>query len=769
MRLDSIKSFKTVTGNVSSPTNGVTPEEEAARQEELIDEYFSGPTAAEESPPLPSNSRPVNDYTYGDVQGDTAVHASQSSDVADWLTNFPPTFEEVIANNENAVNYLDLLRTRYEKAKEDLLTLKRTYEAEIAAGAPASRIEELNSYIKLIDAALGRCNAEIEKLDRQAAGMEAKYIEELRDLKDYDNNHWVGRPGANGSFYVKYDKEGNAIFYDPKTRRAIPNPMMDPDYSPKLLDNDGIQVITKEEATVTEQSSESDIYLKLTETALNRADWGDNIYQTPIDISIPEYIWVEKNGDGNGQDPYKTRFSNNTVESRMVMAKWSNDGGLHQEIPADRSRFMQVQVTGVSIRSEESGYTDGNGNPLFNTIIELLSGDINGADPIAGRIQIEGFETRSNLAAATPLSSGYYVAASSVGISINGEKRASPVQVDASQYNSTARHIVGNSVDQVASALGVSRPNDGANGDDAFDENLGAFADGPEYTYNGTNDIYVSYDDKAGNDSAQLSNATGVFVRGIRGDITGTRYNDLIMTDDVNSPNDYAKEHMPKNKKPIANDEAFYNNRVDMQNGNNVWIGGRGNNFVFGVTFAWVRESNRGDENYLTMQEVFPTNEGTEAENRSKNPRLFAHSYSGTTYLYNPEEQTPSDLEGETPEEVKANAEKTNYDDYFDLRGNIQAYRPEDSDLVQEANKAGPDLEGIQTAATEPMQKWLDALLRVKEPDEEMLEVSAEEIDGQKTILDDEMNSFFDTMFGEVEGFAEERKSVEEGEIGEIA
>lgn len=787
MRLDGLKSFKTNTVGDGSAAGGLTPEEETQQQQEQIGDFFTGPTVGETAPDGPQNGNPVNDYMFGEISGDVIADDGSGSSVAAWLTNFPPSLEEIVAGNENALNYLDLVLARYDKAKVDLVAIQQAIEAEKASGtASPARIEEINAQLALIGTALARCDKEIEKVGQQSAKMDNVYLDEMRFMKDINGDNWVGRPYASGSYYVKYDDDGKAVFYDPKTRRAIPTPFLDPDYECSLLKKgDGISMIPPEEAhsagskDPNVEGEPSDINLKLSADALTATGGGENdpnIFQSTLDFTIPEAVWVERDIDSAGQHPYKEDFRQGTGEPMMKMLGWTYDDtkGLHQDTATmDRSQYMQAHVDSVKVRSFESGYKDANGNPLYDTVIELYNGDCDGGTLI-GRIRIEGFETdNSGIPAATNFlmadgstSSNSYVAASSVSLSLNGDLRSSPVKIDAGAYKSTCRHGI-SGIEEMLQKQGVSRPGDGGDGDASFDYNIGAFSDtgGGNYvspdpaTYR---DVYVSIKDtKTAVTDPLLGNATGIAIRGVRGDITGTAYNDFVITTGVNELNAYAQEHMPPNSKSIAKGDPFYSNSVKLQGGNDIWIGGRGDNYVKGATFAWVRESNSSDTNYIAMQTNVSDQTETDLKTRSKNPRNFAHSYGGTTYLINPEEISETELTGETSDQVKEDVRKATDDDYYDIRGEFKATNPDEtSDFVMTPGDACGGLEFFESSEKTGMEEWFNELMKVPSPDEELAQLGEDELNGQKTILDDEMNSFFGTMFGEAQETVAEQEPV---------
>lgn len=781
MQLNGVKTFKVDTVS-DTGTPGLTPEEEAAEQQGQIEDFFAGPTETTESTP-PPNSVGANDYTFGDIQGDVVATSQSSSDVATWLSDFPPTVDEILIGNENAINYLDIVLARYEQAKQDLLRLDQAYQLELNSGeATDTRIQELIQLRQLITVALSRCDGEIQRTNTKAVEADNQYLEEMRTMKDLNGDSWIARPYANGSYYVKYDQDGNAIYYDPKTKQAIANPLMDPTYEPELTKNGNLTKIEKDADYPPEgMGPAANLYLKLKDE--NALTTTSGPYDTVIDLGIPEYMWVERNGDGNGPDPYKMEWNEDGTGGMALYNEWDSANGIKQKVPADLSRYMQVQVTGMRITSEYSGVSDDLGNKLYDTVVELYNGDIASGTLIC-RIRIEGTAVNGDVGPAAQLADGgYYVGASSVGLSLNGDRRVSPIQVDASGYRSTGRHIVD------PTQLGISAPQnaEGTNAQEAYDNNLDAFRSVGDYSdYNNSTDEYISEDTAAPVDddnfstSERLGIQTGIFISGIRGDIKGTAYNDIIWTTGVNEYTTlYQQEHRPKNNKPITKDDPFYANRVDAGNGDNIVITGAGDNYVFGATFFWGENAGQG-ENFIALQHINLGDEATSLAHGSRNPQCFVHSTGGSkTYLYNPSEYNPevtedindpgNDNEGYNNALEDADSEYRN-DDYFYISNSFVAHNPNDTDFDPSchslSNTTCGDLPFWTDAANVGMEGWLDALMKIPDVDEADAPINWDEIDGQETLNDDEMNSFFDTMFGEMDGFMTESTGEMGGGLG---
>nr|HPQ81709.1 hypothetical protein [bacterium] len=571
------------------------------------------------------------------------------------------------------------------------------------------------------------------------------HLRELRSMKDLNNDGWIGKAFSKESFYVKYDPQGNAMYYNSEGAR-ISNPMMDPDYEPMLISGDGISVISADEAAPSEDDAVSDLYLKLTEAALNNSS-ANGVYGTAVSFEIPEYIWVERNGDGEGADPFKT---NSTASgTSMIAAPWNAEGGIGQKVPSDLSRYMQVQVTGVKVTYEDTGKRASDGTKLYHTVIELYSGEADYGDLIT-RIRIEGFEPSGPIPAACEVDGTNYVAASSVSLALSGKNRSSPVQIDASEYKSTCRHVV----DGLEEKLGISRP-ESENADKSYDWNVGAFDrndDIDPMSFEDSSDAFCS-DSMApdkDDESRRLSNRTGIFISDLRGDIRGTNYNDIIWTTGVNDPTEYAKEHMPKGTKPLRKGDPFYSNRIQAEGGNDIVIAGNGDNYIYDATFVWMESKGT---NVIATPEFTPGKD-------SANPHCFVYARGGKNFLYNPNEiDSTAIADAKDSYELEQENKEFVEDDYFDIDSCTYADYT-DPDIVQSdrPSKSAGDYDKLLEASRDAMDKFIEEL--TKKPVEKDTEVIPSDEEGfSSSEYETEMNSFFDTMFGEASEFDDEMNS----------
>jgi len=690
-----------------------------------------------------------------------------------WISDFPPSLENVLAQNENAINYLDMVRNRYEKAKEDLHALKETYKQAIQSGTMTSdELQEINNRMPALDAALSRCKSEMDKCSEMATEQARNYIEEYKCMTDLDGNKWIGRPFVEGSYYVQYNDDGTTTYIDPISKKAVPCPIMDPEYSAEIVANNSLIAIDESDSKVDKGTlGIADVYLKLNESALSNS----NTFGCPIDIGIPEYLWVERE-DGT----YKTDFFGESSEEKMVLYNsWKNDSGLSQNVPEDLSKYMQVKITRAVVHSIQCGTTS-DGDALYSHVVELYDKD----DVFISRISIEGTEAVGHDSVNTGLvSEGYspggYIAASSVGLAIHDANRASPLELDCTRVESTGRHVTQN----LESIIGSKKPGN-EQGNMTYNENIDLFAkknyssyhwdsdegewdtknhelneDGASYSYGSCNDRYLPPDKnvKVG-DGPVTTLLSGVHVSGLRGKIIGSRHNDVIVCPGVNEYSDYALDHLPDDLKETAKGDPFYSNFVDCQGGNDVVKVGRGDNYVLQATFLW--HENGGPQDDLFVQ--FPDQTSglsTDANaDISPNQKTFLHFDGGHAAVYNPHEFIASDYtDSESKEEVEAMLPCTEDDWYEKVHGSIEFGNPSDPDVINSIGTTNNtdvfNKDHITQAMEDPEAAWYEALTSVPGEGDIDTDIDWDEVMGSKTELDAEMDSFFGEMFGDLNSF----------------
>lgn len=758
--------FKTIKGDLGFKGLDADVAEKKKTEAELIEQYFEdafGVPRPETAGYPKHSSNPIDDYTLGDIIDDT-VTGDKDTNVAAWLKDFPVSVDQIMLRNKDAIVRHDILKRRYEKAEVDLKKLKAAYLAEMGSGeAPADRVEHLTYLTGLIDKAIDRTLREKKKLAELVQRMDKLHADEMARFIDLDGDGWVGEKFK--GFYLKQNEDGTVTYFDPKTKRAVANPASYPGYTPKLTDTaDSLERIEDTEALNKRATENIDLFLRLKPSALTSFS-AENIYKTPIDLNIPSVLYVEKKEDGK----YATQTNEeaNNEEKMVLYNKWSTEGGLHQEIPTDLSRYMQVEIVGVKIYSVDSGVTDSKGNKLYHQVVEFKARD----DMTIGKLRIEGFydKAKSNLSAAAKTTTGdEYIAASSVGFGINASERADVISIDAEQMETTGRHAIASSVDEASTLLGLTKPKD-QKGKKAFEENIGAFVDRKD------TDKYVPKSEESDPATNLFRKHTGLFFRDGRGHIVGSNGNDLVWTTGVNDYSGFAKEHMPADRKPIQKDDPFYKNFFDGLGGNNIFIGGKGTNYAYGVTFAWIDGATSNDENYITTPDILPTSEDKRISKGSKNPKTLVHvTGSGKTNLYNPTEYDASLLTEEEIKRVKsqyngdvdaaAKGIQANYvnDDWYEIEGSLVLANPGDEDKAPgttetDETESFGDKTGFRNAFRTAFEDWENEQNKEPELDEATATVLSTQVGESEAALASEVNSFFDSMFSELDGLFAER------------
>jgi len=754
---------------VSTVGKGQSADASSANQNEQVEDYFetafgdeNGTNSTGNKASAGSTGNPLDSYTAGDINNGQ-VNGDPYTNSADGLINFPPSLEEVVAGNPSSMEYLDLLAIKYEKAEEGLRELIENYRMTLP-NVSASEAADLQLRMDAATQAIVRCGSERGKIATLAEQQGNTYLKEIDEMKDLNNDNWIGRPNHKGSYYVKYNDDGTITYLDPVTKRAVINPVMDRAYSAQFTNNDNLNMISADESGYDGENI-VDLYLKLTEEALSNEDNGK--FGCPVDIGIPEYVWVERDPDAEGAYKWQYEDEGAATESKIVLYnEWeSGSDGIKQKVPENLSNYIQVQITGVKVSSVPSGYIASDGTELFDHVIEFK----NNTDVLT-RIVVEGFKTGQGLpfAAALKDDGGNYVAPSTVGISLHGQDRANPLEIDASSLNSTGRHLVPNLVTELKLGDAAS------DGEMAYKENVGNFTekahttqyyevtngsagwkpenhdwDANAYAYGSYNDRYMSQSEKPGDNDTLMNFHSGIFISGVRGDITGTANNDVIETLGVDEFSEYALEHLPDERRKIMKTDPFYYNRVNSDGGNDIVICGAGDNYVLGATFVQIKNSKNQDDNIIVTPDI-PNNKVTNDGGR-RNPKCYIDVDGGsTTSIYNPNEYDFSKGGGDADDQEAWTG--AHNDDYYNITRGKRKFSKSNDDDISESSRVSESLgvdriTALDDSDTE-MEKWYDELTKVPELDEDEVGSSWDEVMGAKNDLDNEMNSFFEEMFG---------------------
>ncbi len=764
--------------------------------EGYFEESFGDPFADDGTPNqkgCTGNVDPLNDYTLGDFGEEGASGAAAGGDyILEFLENAPPSVNDLIANNEQAVSYLELLKERYEKFYNDISVLKTEYETLLDpsknpefAMISANEQQLLHQKLDAAEGALVKCEQELNALLQLETQMDHLYQQEMAEGKDLNNDGWLGKPFRD--YLIKKNEDGTITLLDAATKKAVPCPFLDPDYQPQITSDDSLVMKTIEEVynsgnyageiTVDEDGNHIyteggvDLFLGVN---VDKIGSSENYLGAFAEIGIPQILWVQK-GDVESAEPYKYEYDEALgMERFSVYDQWSSDGGIHQNVPADLNKYVQIEVTGAKLRSEPTGLKDvysPDGGELYNHFIELYNGTT-----LISRIRIEGAEVDGGHPLATETDAGInYIAASSLSFAFNGDSRTRPVEFDAGGWKSTGRHILDRQ--ELLNKLGIEEPTS-EQGMRAFNETIQAFSETSqtteyfngegwqeqsnsfeEYYGSGYKDAYLPPDIKPGENDTLLEFRTGIMIHNMRGDIKGTGYNDIIHTLGVNEETDFAKEILPEGIQPALTGDPFYSNIVKSGGGNDVVVAGFGDNYITGATLVSVK-SNPNDTNVIQTPDLLSHGVGSENK-KDSNPKTYIDVEGGAeTFICNPEEDSYAlHKDDDASEEGEEGADKWNesfVDDWFDINSNsviytIHPYEGEFTGSASFDDSMPMDRTAVGDAINDAKQAFYDELTKVPDVDEQALEATWDDVMTQKTSLDDEMNGFFNEMFGEMD------------------
>jgi hypothetical protein len=801
MKVNGVKiKINTVEGGAGDGGTDETGDVFGQTEESLIQDYFDkyfeeNSTDGTEST---KSSKPIDGYFKGmNVTGEDPYGTGTYS----WLEDFPPSVDELIASQENAVAYLEDLKNKYDKAMKDLFTLKESYEAALKAGGlGAADIQTLNQRLALVETAIGKTEQELANLEKLSTQMDNLWSQEFVTGKDLNNDNWLGKPFAKDSLLIQQNEDGTITYIDATSKKAVPCPIRDPEYVPQITTDNSLKIIDAKDAanfddSITEKDGKYvnkdgrvDLYLQLTEEAIS--GMGDRRFNVACDLGVPQYLWVERNQNPDSSEQYNIVDDESAGDSMVMAGTWNTDGGLHQVPPKDLKKYVQVDVTRIDIRSVPTGLTDVNNsdkeqNQVYNHYIEFYNGTT-----LIGRMRIEGFEDDNPLATQTEI--GSYVGASSASFALNGDRRKSEIEVNCGGMISTGRHIM----DEATLKEIVGDEPNSEQGKRAYHETFDCFTeknyvtqyfDGDTGTWvdnidnDFTNlydssdpygDCFVPSDKHPGENDTALEFRTGIFIDGLRGSVQGTGYNDIIVTPGVNEQNDWQKEHTVKKAEDIKKGDTFYQNIVEAQGGNNVVVAGKGDNIITDASFVKI-DAGSQDDNIITTPEILDLGLG-EHEIRGRNPKNYLNVTGGATTLIDlPSEFDSSVYSSEdTSDEGKKSVEKWDksyVDDFINVTSASVGFssKPLEGEYVGSAKESAlhkMNKDQAMRDANDAKNAILDELEKLPDADEATVDATWQEVMDQKTSLDDEMNGFFNEMFGELDSLMNEENDGSAGE-----
>lgn len=690
----------------------------------------------------------VNGYTMGDFVSETGGGEEASADGLDWLREFPPTLETIMTNDDKAIAYLDTINGRFEQAIGDLHSLKIAYINGKDTGTISQR-RNLTTRIELVEQAIARATAEQLKTQTFMKSQEAIYAQEMARGADYNNDNWIGQPYLSSSYFVKVNDDGTRVIIDPVSRKPVSDPVFKgSDYSPRLV-GAGLDLIDDPNlaANYTELNDDElekyqakfDLFLKL-----DGSDASNNAFGCPVVLGVPDAIWVKK-GERNADGGMAIAMNDSNTRAAIYNDFVKDGGGIIQNSPNDISNYMQVPVSRMELSSEESGLKSGD-QPLYHQVVKLYT-VVDGTETLLMTMRIEGQVGGGNGTAAATDKAGdnyNYIAASSVGLAIDGKaNKSSPesddpdirqrdVQIDAGRLLSTGKHTCA----EIASQLGEGIAEAKSKNSKAYDETLGLFDDSD-------GDTFMATDLPANSTVNHQTDRTGIFFKDVRGDIKGTNYNDVFKLSDADPSID-----------PSA---GSYHNFADGNGGTNVFILGSGHNHIRSASFVWGDSEHVKSTDMNTIELVRPFSrtegEGADKKYNLKNPPAFVMVDGGSEcYVDNPDETDIVKVNEQVANDQPPNEEyKT--DDYIHVTSSSKWFTdPDDSD-IDDASRNGA--KGTPTGNTffapaweEAYSIWKEDFLKKPDLMGAGIDSNWDDVIGSKTELDTEMNGFFDELFG---------------------
>ncbi|MDZ4224420.1 MAG: hypothetical protein U1D33_00790, partial [bacterium] len=419
---------------------------------------------------------------------------------------------------------------------------------------------------------------------------------------------------------------------------------------------------------------------------------------------------------------------------------------------------------------------------------------------VVARLKVEGITTTNP----SPLASGqlangqYYIAASTVGVAVNGglddagepilhTARISPMVIDASNFRSTGRVLpeLPNSranffeelgIDPVLNGEGAIRGSKLSNNkkdarraqNAAYFSTHGGFLDpDPRFldVHNPGSEIRESLgvdrkEDHVGEEIAEkfgLKNGrvsvsavyldknnklydeyrTGIFIKGIRGNITGTDANDIIV---VPAPNEEKlRDLLAYGAAEITPDMPVYATVVDGRGGRNIVVSKGGDLYAREVTFLWRESETEGDRVYV----------------HTSNKESHSHA----TFIHIGDEH-PESVHLDNGDDVPAGSDKSEgiKDDWYEIPSKSNLTNTTQPDLPSGNWRQG-DPEHIRnemTAAQEEITNAVTELLKI-DPMNSEIEIGEEwgkkfeELEASQNAFFDEWD-FFNPMAGEDTG-----------------
>src|SRR3990167_425692 len=495
-----------------------------------------------------------------------------------------------------------------------------------AGGMTASEVALIQKQMSELEKAITKINGEIEKTKQMIESNQVVYEQELAYMKDLNLDGFIGdrNDKENSLIVAKHPVTGKEVLLNHNKQPAV-DTLFDPKSMPALVDKNNLSIATNP-MPVEEDQTSFDAALQLNRHTTLDA-YNNSTFGAQIDISAPEGFWVKKD-PATGKPLLKEDPENKgqKYEPKPLESVKREDGKemIGQKPPQtdeERKEWIFVRVTDLNIFSEPL-HKEGDRAKGGHVFYEFKDRKQN----VVMRLRIEGYkppQPPSDIEKSLTWRTGMdYVSATTVGIAVNGgagkhSSRIRPMNIDAHSFYSTGRvyqhsktryeqlGIIDHYDSQTGKFIkpdlqGSKKENDSQRGVGAANYTLdGGFGPviGPLYA---SKDYPSDY-------------KTGIFIKDIRGNITGTAFNDIIV---VPEPNDEKiREILPHDISKITPEHPAYATVVQAIEGRNIVVSEGGDIYASGVT-AFFRNSKQAGDHI-----VVKTN--NDLKSKDKNHRIY--------------------------------------------------------------------------------------------------------------------------------------------------
>lgn len=626
----------TVTNDGSNNTPPVDTSSSNSDLADLSDVFTGSDPATQETAPIDTQS--IDFLFGGSVGGANGPSADQ------FAPNNVVTLDEWLMEHPQGRMFLDQFITKMKTVRDKFLIPRkeRLEKALTQRGLSVSEAATIQAKIDDLTKTIAKVNGEIGKAEALREGDKVTYQNELYSwpMRDLNGDGYIGDPSdpENSFIIAKHPVTGQEVILDAKTKQPAIDPYLDMKYEPALIDEKNVSLISREAANQNpgKAKKEFDVAMKI-KTPLAQG-FSDSTFGAQIDMVAPEGFWVEKD-PATGKpillnEPKKGESTQYKLKAFTTVTREDGKKMIGQETPtaSERGKYVFVRVSSMKVSSEPITF-QGKELDAGHVYIEYKNKD----NQTIAIIRVEGTTTTGSPLAVTGTS---YIAATSVGVALTSGKtaddkltkhssRISPIEIDASQLSLTSKilsALPGNTqeIEAFYNALGIPS--------EAYDRNTGEFKGDPgaegennqrsraagnftlfdgflspkgndpslagRFGYNAehqsvaTRGVYLPND--ATNNPEFRESITGATIIGLRGSITGTQNNDIIV---VPPPDEEAiRELLPIGAKEITPDNPAYGTYVDAGSGRNFVYSGGGDISVKSASFFWQEDKGNFNE-----------------------------------------------------------------------------------------------------------------------------------------------------------------------------